>query len=389
MKNQKVGIWIYGIGGNIGTTLTVVKYLSQAEPSIFDRCLSYDAGFANLGLTDFSKVSIGGMDLYKVDFKAKFSYLVNEKIIPTKYQKQCDQIPLKDLSCDTFDKHFSDLKAIDKTKNQGKVISIIRRNLITFKKKHELDTVICINLISTEKAKIHKAFLNYSWYEFETKVIGKQLLSCSTLFAIASFQENCHYINFTPNCDIDIPAVRELAAEKKVCFAGKDGKTGETLIKSALAPLFEIRKLNVLSWLSYNLLGNDDGKSLSNPDRKATKIHSKNEYLAQALKSSKDLYTKIEIDYVPSLGDWKTAINFIHFQGILNSNMTMQFTWQGCDTCLAVPLLIDLIRFTKYYAGKGECGYLDQLNLYFKSSLSKPEDLVSQYQNLLNSVNHG
>lgn len=390
MKNEKIGLWIFGINGNIGSSLVALSHISKSDSSIFGNCLSYDDQFSKLKIVDFSKITIGGLDLQKGSQKEKFSQLVSENVIPSKYNQILDSLDESKLFLRSLDVHFKKSSDLSQIKNHKEIIRLTSRMIQEFRAINKLDKVICVNLISTEEL-YHQPghFDDFKWREFETKIIGKKKLACSTLFAISALQEKCHYINFTPNSDIEINPIQQLALSKKVCFAGKDGKTGETLIKSALAPLFEIRKLNVLSWLSYNFLGNSDGKNLADPKKKRTKIVSKNEYLSKSLPSSVDLYTKTEIDFVPSFGDWKTSVNFIHFKGMLNTEMTMQFTWQGCDTILALPLVIDLVRFTDYFSRVKRSGYLSELNLYFKSTLNSPENLVNQYNNLLNSIQHG
>ncbi len=383
-------MWIFGVNGNIGSSLVAINHISNQEKCIFNNCLSYDEQFEKLNLIDFSKVCIGGIDLQKESITSKFNYLISENIIPSKYQTLLNKLETSNFNAENYQKYFKDLKVFKDIKSQNTIIQTTRSIIKDFKQVNNLDKVICINLISTEES-FHNGnqYDSLSWADFEKTIIGEQKLNSSTLYAISSLQENCHYINFTPNTDIEIKPLQKLAQQNRICFAGKDGKTGETLIKSVLAPLFEIRKLNVHSWLSYNMLGNNDGKNLSNAKRKETKVVSKNEYLEKSLKSSKDLFTKTEIDYVPSFGDWKTAMNFIHFEGILNTKMSMQFTWQGCDTILALPLIIDLIRFTDYFSSINRIGYLDELNLYFKSGLNQNDNLVNQYNHLLKAIKNG
>src|SRR2546428_6739963 len=155
-------------------------------------------------------------------------------------------------------------------------------------------------------------------------------------------REGAAFVNFAASPGALVPAIRELAEHEGVPFAGTDGKTGETLLKSALASLFRERDLQVLSWHGENLLGNADGAALSEPEVKAAKVESKDGVVRGVLGSSPE--TSVDITYVPSLGDWKTAWDLIHFQGFLGTRMTMQFTWQGCDSILAAPLVIDLVR---------------------------------------------
>ncbi len=177
----------------------------------------------------------------------------------------------------------------------------------------------------------------------------------------------CSYVNFTPNIGMDHPAVMALFERQGLPHAGKDGRTGETLLKTVLAPMFAERQLQIRSWLSYNMLGNGDGKSLADPVTRAAKLKSKAAALETLLPSSNDRQHVVSIDYVPSLGDWKTAWNFIHFEGFMGVPMSLQFTWSGCDTALAAPLVIDLIRWLERAMRHDERGHQGYLDSYFKS----------------------
>jgi myo-inositol-1-phosphate synthase len=148
---------------------------------------------------------------------------------------------------------------------------------------------------------------------------------------------------------------------------GNDGKTGETLVKSALAPMFSYRSLKVLSWEGFNILGNMDGRVLDNPLNKAAKIQTKDQVLSKILGYSP--HSRVHIDYVPSLDDQKTAWDFIHFQGFLGARMSLQFTWQGYDSILAAPLVLDLARLAELAVRRGESGLMPHLASYFKAPL--------------------
>jgi myo-inositol-1-phosphate synthase len=199
------------------------------------------------------------------------------------------------------------------------------------------------------------------------------------LYAIAALDLGYPYINFTPSLGSAPEAIRELALERETCHMGHDGKTGETLLKSALAPMFANRNLNIMSWVGHNIFGNMDGKVLDDPANKKTKVTSKDRLLAQILGYSPQ--THVSIEYIESLGDWKTAWDHIHFRGFLGTPMAMQFTWQGCDSLLAAPLVLDLIRFTECADRHGERGLLTFLASFFKSPLGvKENDFVRQFQ---------
>ena len=152
-----------------------------------------------------------------------------------------------------------------------------------------------------------------------------------------------------------------------VPFYGSDGKTGETLMKTVLAPLFRYRNLEVLSWEGFNILGGGDGRVLSDPRHKRSKVLSKGGVLASIL--GKAPHANVGIEYVPSLGNWKTAWDYIHFRGFLGTKMTTQFIWEGCDSILAAPLVLDLVRLTEFAHRKGEAGPMPHLACFFKDPL--------------------
>ena len=145
--------------------------------------------------------------------------------------------------------------------------------------------------------------------------------------------------------------------------------------------MFACRNLNVLSWQGYNILGNMDGAVLAHSENKTSKIRSKDKALSRILGYKP--HAQVSIDYVPSLGDRKTAWDFIHFQGFLNTKMSLQFTWQGCDSALAAPLVLDLVRLGLFAKQQGESGLMPHLSCFFKSPVGVEEhNLHRQFQML-------
>jgi myo-inositol-1-phosphate synthase len=178
-------------------------------------------------------------------------------------------------------------------------------------------------------------------------------------------------VNMTPSRGATLPALEELARKRGVPHAGQDLKTGETLVKSVLAPLFARRNLRVLSWVGHNILGNRDGQVLNDPENKASKVKSKDALLAALLGYKPQ--SIVSIEYIESLDDWKTAWDHIHFEGFLGTKMMFQFTWQGCDSLLAAPLVIDLARLAAYAQRRGESGPMSHTACFFKSPIGVPE----------------
>ncbi len=215
-----------------------------------------------------------------------------------------------------------------------------------------------------------------TWQETEAMLdLPDCPLPASSLYAIAALELGMPYINFTPSLGATPSGIDELARQHKTCHAGRDAKTGETLLKSVLAPMFAARNLEILSWVGHNIFGNLDGKVLDDPVNKAAKVQSKDHLLEKMLGYSPQ--TLVSIEHIQSLGDWKTAWDHIHFQGFLKTPMTLQLTWQGCDSLLAAPLVLDLVRFTLAARDRGETGALTFLSSFFKSPLGTENQVFS------------
>ena len=259
----------------------------------------------------------------------------------------------------------------------------VEEDLRSFVASNDLTTLVVVNLSSTEAVlDDHPAHHNAEALASALDSGEVNAFRSSTIYAIAAARVGACFINFTPSPAALLPATCQMLENSGCPYAGSDGKTGETLVKSALAPMFSHRALNVLSWQGYNMLGDRDGEILSHPENRQTKLDSKGELIQQIL--GQDVHSQVSIDYVPSLGDNKTAWDLVHFEGFLGHRMTMQFTWQGCDAILAAPLVIDLTRLLAGAHQRGESGLQDQCGIFFKSPHgSQIHDLGRQYQALV------
>jgi len=213
---------------------------------------------------------------------------------------------------------------------------------------------------------------------------GEGPLPTSSLYAYAAFRAGCPLVAFTPSPGPTVPALAELARERGVPWAGCDGKTGETLVKSVLAPMFATRALKVRSWASYNLLGGGDGRTLADPTAAASKLSSKGEGLEAILGHPVD--GPLHIDYVPDLGDWKTAWDHVSFEGFLGVRMSLQFTWAGCDSALAAPLVLDLVRLLARAHETGRTGPVPELAFFFKAPSGSGEHRLSEQWQMLTAL---
>ena len=249
--------------------------------------------------------------------------------------------------------------ALRLSEDPARAVARLRRDLRSFRERRRLDAVVVVNAASTEPAARRLPPCTGSAEAFEA-ALGAGLLRgvpASVLYAWAAVEEGMPHVNFTPSPGCGVPAVRERAHARGVPHMGRDGKTGETLLKTALAPMFVARRLRVLAWEGYNMLGNRDGLVLDDPASKGAKVKDKDGALRRILRDP-DVHTRVRIDFVPSLDDWKTAFDFVHFRGFLGARMTLSFTWQGCDSALAAPLVLDLARLADHALRRGERGPL-------------------------------
>lgn len=275
---------------------------------------------------------------------------------------------------------LKELPALDERPPRG-IIERLQHDLQEFRQRHALETVVVVNVSSTEPLPDERHW-PATWAAAEQLLARPDCpLPASTLYAIAALDAGLPYVNFTPSLGALPAGIDELARLRGTCHAGRDGKTGETLMKSVLAPMFAARHLEVMSWVGHNIFGNLDGKVLDDPANKQAKLQSKDRLVADILGYHPQ--TLISIEHIASLGDWKTAWDHIHFRGFLGTPMTLQFTWQGCDSLLAAPLALDLARLTAAARGRGETGVLSFLSSFFKSPQGDaPAAFADQYRQL-------
>ncbi|MFO0844227.1 MAG: inositol-3-phosphate synthase [Gemmataceae bacterium] len=260
---------------------------------------------------------------------------------------------------------LADRPEVHRAETPREAIQQIERDLAQFREANRLDEVVVINVSSTEPP-------------FETGDVHASLprlaealdrrpapLPASSLYAFAALDLGIPYVNFTPSLGATIPALEELAVARQTVVGGKDGKTGETLLKTVLAPMFALRNWKVLSWVGHNIFGNRDGLVLDDPANKASKVKTKDQVVSGIVGYKPQ--THVSIEYIESLDDWKTAWNHVHFQGFLGTKMILQVIWQGCDSLLAAPLVIDLARLALLAKRRGESGVMTHLACFFKN----------------------
>jgi len=375
MTHRKVGLWLIGAFGAIGAT--VALGVAALRRGLIDSVglVTNLPMFAGLNLEDPATFVIGGHEMTEGDLAA--SALRVGGCRPAFASTLIE-------SCRAELNQWSGQVQVGSRWDDevNATLQRIQNDLCDFQKQNHLDQVIVVNLASTEPTPADQPA--HGDVDFLKKCVAKNdrsVLPPSAWYAYAAISAGFAYVNFTPSCGASLPSLLSLAHQHRVPLAGQDGKTGETLVKTALAPMFAMRNLKVLSWVGYNILGNNDGRVLSDPNNRATKVKNKDRVVADILGYAPQTLTSIE--YVESLDDWKTAWDHIHFQGFLGVPMAMQFSWQGCDSALAAPLVLDLARLVSYAQGVSEFGVLKHLAVFFKSPMGIAEHDLSRQWMLL------
>ena len=378
MAKGRIGLWLIGAKGGVATTvMTGLTALARGLVEPIGLITETEA-FHSLSLIDWGDVVIGGHDIRNASLldEARRMWTVSRAIPPGVLEAVAPDLidietrlrPGTVLASGTSIQAIASLPESKSAKTPRSIIDQIRTDILDFAETNDVERVVVVNLASTEppwSLPIPDNFDEIS--SLLENASESSPLPTSSLYAIAAFEADAAYINFTPSTGATPQALNNLAKQRGLPHAGCDGKTGETLLKSVLAPMFRDRHLDVMSWVGHNIFGNLDGKILDDPSNKAAKVKSKDHLLANLLPSTPQ--TLVSIEFIESLGDWKTAWDHIHFQGFLGTPMTMQFTWQGCDSILAAPLVIDLVRLVDRARVAGEAGSLPWLASFFKSPL--------------------
>ena len=301
-----------------------------------------------------------------------------------------------------FDKKF--IKNIDgpnvkKGKSKLDLANQLRQDIRSFKKEKKLDRMVMIWCASTESYMEEKP-VHRSLQAFEKGLAESDPnISPSMIYAYASMMEGVPYVNGSPQITVDMPALIELSRQKGIPIAGKDYKTGQTLVKTAIAPMFKNRMLGVRGWFSTNILGNRDGLVLDDPGSFRSKEVSKKSVLDYVLQPDqypmlyKGMYHKVRIEYYPPKGDDKEGWDNIDIFGWMGYPMQIKINFLCKDSILAAPIVLDLVLFMDLAQRAGMRGMQEWLSFYFKAPMHAPEvysehDLSIQHMKLKNTLRY-
>ncbi|MBM4075262.1 MAG: myo-inositol-1-phosphate synthase [Planctomycetes bacterium] len=393
MAKRKIGVWLIGAWGGVATT--VVVGLAALRKGITDTTglVSSLEPFDQLDLVQWDELVVGGHEIRETTYACEAQVLLEQSKVfnPQMLSAVAPMLAKfdKNVRPGTLINVGSKIEslagsAVSKTKKETayQAINRLSKDISDFRNREKLDRVIVVNVSSTEPPPPDEV-RSWKWSEIQ-KSLGKNQtpIPASTIYAIAAMQSGCAFVNFTPSIGSDLPGLDEYSKQQGVVHVGRDGKTGETLMKAVLAPMFAARNLKVMSWVGHNIFGNLDGKVLDDPVNKANKVKSKDHLLTEILGYKPQ--TLVSIEYIESMGDWKTAWDHIHYQGFLGTPMVLQFIWQGCDSLLAAPLVIDLIRLSEREARRSKSGVMTHLASFFKSPMGSDEPAFAyQFQQLI------
>ncbi|MFE9123891.1 inositol-3-phosphate synthase [Streptomyces sp. NPDC007148] len=354
-SRARAGVWLIGARGSVATTVVAGCAAVSAGLHPPTGMVTETSVFAASGLPALSSLVFGGHDTVDCPLPKRAEALAAGGVLPPGLPSAV----MAELAAAEREIRPGGPGPAD-TRSEEELIAAFAGDIDDFVQRRGLERVVVVNVASTEPSATGDA------------------LPPSSLYAAAALRAGCPYVNFTPSTGLHHPALEGAATASGLPYAGRDGKTGQTLLRSVLGPMFAQRALTVRAWSGTNLLGGGDGASLADPDAAAAKNAGKERVLTDTLGTSVE--GEVHIDDVPALGDWKTAWDHVAFDGFLGARMVLQTIWQGCDSALAAPLVLDLARLALRAHEAGLSGPLDELGFYFKDPVGRgPSALGEQY----------
>jgi len=306
---------------------------------------------------------------------------------------------IKPMSAVFFPEYVKRLRGenVKTLKNKMELAEAVREDIRCFIKQNQVDRCVAVWCGSTEvhhePSEVHSTLS-----KFETGLANSDpAISPSMVYAYALIKEGVPYANGAPNLTTDIPALLELSKKHRVPLSGKDFKTGQTLMKTILAPGIKARMIGIKGWFSSNILGNRDGEVLDDPESFKTKEVSKLGVLETILQPElnrslySDMYHKVRIEYYPPRGDQKEGWDNIDIFGWLGYPMQIKVNFLCRDSILAAPIVLDLVLLMDLAQRAGFSGIQEWLSFFYKSPMTAPglypeNDLFIQSMKLKNTL---
>ena len=351
-------------------------------------------------LADLNDLVFGGWDIFTDDaYKSALNAGVLDKDLLNQVREDIEPIkPWKAVFDQNYVKKLHG-EHVKKADNKYDYAQMLTEDIQTFKEKHDLERMVMVWCASTEvfmrPDPVHETVESFEKAMKE----NHPAIAPSMIYAYASINAGVPFANGAPNLTVDIPAMVELSRQKSVPIAGKDFKTGQTLMKTILAPGLKARLIGLNGWFSTNILGNRDGEVLDDPESFKTKEESKLGVLEYILQPKVypdlygNLYHKVRINYYPPRGDNKEGWDNIDIFGWLGYPMQIKIDFLCRDSILAAPIVLDLALFLDLAQRCKMKGIQEWLSFYFKSPICAPElypehDLFIQLMKLKNTLRY-
>ena len=400
----KLGVLIVGVGGAVATTLMTGVLSARrgiAKPigsvSQMGRMKMQDNVERNIKdivpLSRLEDIVFGGWDIFPenaYDAAIYAEVLQSKDIDPVKEELQAIR-PMAAAFDHNWAKRLNGTN-IKQTATRWEMVEQLRQDIRNFKEANQCSRIVVLWAASTEiyipESEVHASL---SALEAAMKANDTQHISPSMCYAYAAVAEGAPFVMGAPNLCVDIPAMWEFSKKMNVPIAGKDFKSGQTLMKTVLAPMFKTRLLGVSGWFSTNILGNRDGEVLDDPDNFKTKEVSKLSVIENIFEPEKypdlygNVYHKVRINYYPPRKDNKEAWDNIDIFGWMDYPMQIKVNFLCRDSILAAPIALDLVLFSDLAARAGLCGIQTWLSFFCKSPMHdhehQPEhDLFAQWR---------
>ena len=351
-------------------------------------------------LADLDDLVFGAWDIFPDSaYDAAVHAGVLEKELLTKLRRPLQKInPMKAVFDQTYVKRLSGTN-VKKGKNKLELARQLIDEIAEFKRRHKCDRLVMIWAASTEIfMKPHTVHRDLKSFE-QAMRDNHKAIAPSMIYAYAALKSGVPFANGAPNLTVNISALMKLANQNSVPICGKDFKTGQTLMKTILAPGLKSRMLGLNGWYSTNILGNRDGEVLDDPDSFKTKEESKLSVLEYILQPEvypqlyKDFSHVVRINYYPPRGDNKEGWDNIDIFGWLRYPMQIKIDFLCRDSILAAPIVLDLALFLDLAQRTGMKGVQEWLSFYFKSPMTAPglypeHDVFIQLMKLKNTLRH-
>ena len=389
--NGKLGVMVVGLGAVTSTFMTGVLMARKGLAKPIGSMTQYDkirVGRGNdkkylhykdiVPLADLNDIEFAAWDVFPVN---AYQAAVNAEVLKAKdIEPVRDELEKIVAMPAAFDHNYAkrlDGDNIKKVTDRWDMTEQIREDIRRFKKESGVERVVVLWAASTEVYVPVNKDVHYKLEDLEKamKADDKEHVAPSMCYAYAALKEGCPFIMGAPNTTVDIPAMWELAEQTKMPIAGKDFKTGQTLVKSGFAPIIGARCLGLAGWFSTNILGNRDGLVLDEPANFRTKEVSKLSTLESILVADEqpDLYTdyfhKVRINYYPPRNDNKEGWDNIDIFGWMNYPMQIKINFLCRDSILAAPLCLDLVLLSDLAMRAGRYGTQRFLSFFLKSPM--------------------